>query len=66
MTENRTVHNENGSISYEKDFDWNSQEKGFALGAFFYGYVATHFIGGVLATKYGGHLVSFVNFSSQA
>jgi len=62
MTENRTVQNEDGSVSYEKDFDWNSQEKGFALGAFFYGYIATHFIGGVLATKYGGHLVSFIHF----
>ena len=59
MTENRTIQYKDGSISYEKDFAWNSQEKGFALGAFFYGYIATHFIGGVLATKYGGHLVRF-------
>ncbi|XP_070504440.1 sialin-like [Chironomus tepperi] len=57
MTENRTIQNADGSVSYEKDFDWNSQEKGFALGAFFYGYISTHFIGGVLATKYGGHLI---------
>lgn len=59
MTDNHTVHNDDGTVSYVKDFEWNSQEKGFALGAFFYGYIATHFIGGVLATKYGGHLVSF-------
>ncbi|KAL7051886.1 hypothetical protein ACKWTF_004679 [Chironomus riparius] len=57
MTENRTIQHEDGSVSYEKYFDWNSKEKGFALGAFFYGYVTTHILGGILATKYGGHLI---------
>ncbi|KAL7051883.1 hypothetical protein ACKWTF_004677 [Chironomus riparius] len=57
MTENHTIHNEDGSISFHKDFDLNSKEKGFALGAFYYGYITTHFLGGVLAKKYGGHLV---------
>ena len=59
MTENKTVHNEDGTTSYEEDFDWDSKDKGFALSAFFYGYIATHFVGGILATKYGGHLVSY-------
>ncbi|XP_070504441.1 sialin-like [Chironomus tepperi] len=57
MTENHTIYNDDGSISYHKDFEFDSKEKGFALGAFYYGYITTHFLGGVLATKYGGHLL---------
>lgn len=37
ITENRTVDHEDGNVTYEQDFSWNSREKGFALGAFFYG-----------------------------
>ena len=59
MTENRTIQNEEGTVNYEKYFDWNSKQKGFALGAFFYGYITTHILGGILATKYGGHLVGY-------
>lgn len=57
LTENRTIIGENGTISYEQHFDWSSQQKGFALGAFFYGYITTQFVGGVLATKFGGQRV---------
>lgn len=58
MTENRTTVQADGTIIQERDFDWNSREKGFALGAFFYGYICTQFIGGFVASKFGGSLVS--------
>jgi len=53
LTENRTIIGEDGTISYEQHFDWSSQQKGFVLGAFFYGYITTQIVGGVLATKFG-------------
>ena len=35
-------------------FNWNSQEQGVILGAFFYGYILTQVPGAVLAQKCGG------------
>lgn len=58
MTENRTVTDVDGNISYEQYFDWDAREKGFALAAFFYGYITTMFIGGYIANRFGGRLVS--------
>jgi fucose permease len=40
-------------------FNWSSTEKGNILGAFFYGYILTSFIGGLAANKFGGHIVCF-------
>lgn len=37
ITENRTVVNEDGNVTFDQDFRWDSREKGFALAAFFYG-----------------------------
>lgn len=37
-------------------FDWDSKEKGIVLSAFFWGYMATQIVGGILAQRYGGHL----------
>ncbi|CAF3389237.1 unnamed protein product [Rotaria sp. Silwood1] len=34
-------------------FDWNPRTQGFVLGAFFYGYTLSQFIGGILAERYG-------------
>jgi ACS family sodium-dependent inorganic phosphate cotransporter len=59
LTENRTILNEDGSESYEQYFSWNSKERGIALGAFFYGYICTQFIGGYVASKFSGRLVKF-------
>ncbi|KAG5676921.1 hypothetical protein PVAND_006718 [Polypedilum vanderplanki] len=56
LTENRTI-TVNGTKTYEQQFSWTSKEKGFALGAFFYGYILTQIPGGILAAKIGGHLV---------
>lgn len=58
MTENRTVELPNGTIYSEQLFDWNSRERGFALAAFFYGYITTQLIGGYIANRVGGRLVS--------
>ena len=37
-----------------KLFDWDAQEQGIILGAFYYGYVVTQIPGGYMAEKYGG------------
>lgn len=57
MTENRTVEHENGTVTYEQYFHWNSLEKGQVLSSFFYGYILTQFIGGIISSKIGGNLV---------
>lgn len=35
-------------------FDWDSNQQGLVLGAFFYGYIVTQIPGGYLAGRYGG------------
>lgn len=57
LTENRTVTHADQSETHEQHFNWSSQQKGFALGAFFYGYITTQLIGGIMAAKIGGHWV---------
>ena len=59
MTETKTYQNDNGTISYVKDFMWDSKQKGLVLSSFFYGYLMTQVAGGVLASKFGGNSVSF-------
>jgi hypothetical protein len=58
MTENRTIEHDNGTVSYEQIFNWNSKEKGYVLSSFYYGYLCTQVIGGVIAAKVGGNIVS--------
>ena len=36
------------------EFGWSTEQQGWILGAFYYGYVLTQFPGGYLAEKYGG------------
>jgi ACS family sodium-dependent inorganic phosphate cotransporter len=58
MTEEKLVHiYENGTEVYEREFDWDSKQQGLVLSSFFYGYACTQFIGGVIAAKFGGHIV---------
>lgn len=59
MTDNRTVHHDDGSVTYEQYFDWNSKQQGIVLSSFFYGYICTQFIGGYMATRIGGNVVSY-------
>ena len=35
-------------------FNWDAEQQGIILGAFFYGYIITQVPGGYLAEKYGG------------
>lgn len=60
MTENRTVVDADGNISYEQDFPWDPKQKGLILSSFFYGYIMTQFLGGYIGTKVGGNLVSLI------
>lgn len=62
MTEIRTVTNENGTISTEQDFDWDTKQQGLVLSSFFYGYILTQVIGGYIASRIGGSLVSLLSF----
>jgi MFS transporter, ACS family, solute carrier family 17 (sodium-dependent inorganic phosphate cotransporter), other len=57
MTEIREVKNKDGTVGTEQYFDWNSKEKGYILSSFYYGYVCTQIVGGVIAAKIGGNLV---------
>lgn len=58
MTKNVTVELEDGSVITKPNFDWDKPQQGVALSAFFYGYICTQFVGGFIASKYGGSLVS--------
>jgi ACS family sodium-dependent inorganic phosphate cotransporter len=58
MTEIRNVTLENGTMITQQHFDWNSKQKGYILSAFYYGYLCTQVVGGVIAAKIGGNIVS--------
>jgi MFS transporter, ACS family, solute carrier family 17 (sodium-dependent inorganic phosphate cotransporter), other len=57
MTDNRTIDHDNGTRTYEQYFPWDSKQKGYVLSSFFYGYLCTQVIGGVIAARIGGNLV---------
>ncbi|KAL7051885.1 hypothetical protein ACKWTF_004678 [Chironomus riparius] len=57
MTDETNITKEDGSIETISGFKWTQAEKGIALGSYFYGYVTTQALGGILATKYGGFLI---------
>ncbi|KAH8381373.1 hypothetical protein KR093_003900 [Drosophila rubida] len=65
MTENRTVIDGDGNVSYEQDFPWDSKQKGLILSSFFYGYIMTQFLGGYIGTKVGGNIVSSTTVNWQ-
>ncbi len=45
------------------EFDWNAQEQGIILGAFYYGFIFTMLPGGYLSERYSGKWVLFVSFA---
>ncbi|GAB0096036.1 MFS domain-containing protein [Sergentomyia squamirostris] len=47
---------ENGTMILVQEFTWTSEQQGIILSSFFYGYVWTQIIGGVLAAKFGGNI----------
>lgn len=57
MTEVRNVTLDNGTVVQQQNFDWNSTQKGLVLSSFFYGYILTQLLGGIIANKFGGHMV---------
>lgn len=66
MTENRTVEHSDGSVTYEKFFDWDSKQKGYILSSFFYGYITTQFIGGYLGFHFGGNKIFAIGIGVTA
>lgn len=58
MTQNVNVILVNGTIVEKQEFDWNSKEQGLILSSVFYGCIWTQLIGGILAARFGGHIVS--------
>uniref|UniRef100_A0A336KST6 CSON014451 protein n=1 Tax=Culicoides sonorensis TaxID=179676 RepID=A0A336KST6_CULSO len=52
MTSNIT--DENGNVTSEADFDWNSKEQGIVLSSFFYGSILTILPGGILSKRFNG------------
>uniref|UniRef100_A0A7G3AT52 Sialin n=1 Tax=Lutzomyia longipalpis TaxID=7200 RepID=A0A7G3AT52_LUTLO len=57
LTEKFNVTLDNGTIVEDQHFDWNSKQQGLILSSFFYGYIWTQVLGGVLASKFGGYYV---------
>ena len=47
------------------EFVWNKDTQGLILGSFYYGYMSTNILGGVLADRFGGKRV-FALFMSLA
>lgn len=66
MTENRTTIDENGNVSWEQDFPWDSRQKGLILSSFFYGYIMTQFIGGYVGARIGGNIVFGIGIGATA
>ena len=69
MTENRNVTITNSTGTYETQeryFDWDSKQKGLVLSSFFYGYITTQFIGGLVSSKIGGNLIFGIGIGMTA
>jgi len=47
-------------------FKWNSNKQGVALASFYYGYIMTPIVSGVLSMKFGGKLLMLVGQTSVA
>ncbi|KAG4074236.1 hypothetical protein HA402_008645 [Bradysia odoriphaga] len=52
---------DNVSIYSKTDryFDWHPNERGLIFSSFYWAYILTQFLGGILAKKYGGNLYFF-------
>lgn len=40
------------SNTSQNHYDWSTEEQGLVLGAWFYGFVASQIVGGILADRY--------------
>lgn len=43
-------------------FGWTAHQRAFALSSFFYGYIATQILGGIIAGIVGGHWVTLHSY----
>ncbi|GAB0100071.1 hypothetical protein DMENIID0001_160540 [Sergentomyia squamirostris] len=66
MTEKFNTTLENGTVLQEQHFNWDSRQQGLILSSFFYGYIWTQILGGVIASKIGGHYVFGVGIGMTA
>lgn len=57
MTELQNVTNEEGITREEADFEWTSQQRGYLLSAFYYGYVVMQLPAGMLTKKVSAHIM---------
>lgn len=66
MTELKNITLDNGTVIQKADFDWNSTQKGLILSSFFYGYITTQLIGGVVAARIGGNRIFGIGIGMTA
>lgn len=66
MTEIKNITLGNGTIIQEQAFNWTSTQKGLILSSFFYGYITTQLIGGVIAAKIGGNRIFGIGIGMTA
>ncbi|CAI4232383.1 unnamed protein product [Auanema sp. JU1783] len=73
VSENKTMGELSGNVSINKcgkevvassdsvigEFDWDKATQGRVLGAFFYGYIGSQILGGIIASKFGGKRIIF-------
>lgn len=55
-----------GTVSEREGYDWSEQMQGIILGAFYWGYAATHVPGGVISARYGGKYTLSLGILSTA
>lgn len=44
-------------VAIGTEFDYNKAQQGIILASFFFGYIATPILGGILSDRYGGKAV---------
>lgn len=67
MTQDRYSVLENGTkINIGPEFEWDNKIQGYLLSSFFYGYITTQLLGGVLAAKFGGKQIFGAGIASTA
>ncbi|GAB0100073.1 MFS domain-containing protein [Sergentomyia squamirostris] len=66
MTAKRSHILENGTVIQIQEFTWNSEQQGIVLSSFFWGYICTQILGGVLAAKYGGNIVFGIGIAASS
>ncbi|XP_065074085.1 sialin-like [Ochlerotatus camptorhynchus] len=66
MTDLREVMHPNGTVEFEREFDWSSSVQGYVLSSFFYGYILTQVLGGYLSSRFGGTNVFGVGIGATA